>query len=148
MQIVPSWRPRQAAVAAALFLVLSAIPAAALDLFAQHEVTVQLATRDGKPMADVEVRVFAPGRPDRPAVVGRTDHSGRFEFSADADGFWSAEAKSGKEIVRVMVRVGDSGGPANQQPPSLFWAIGGLVALLILAFGFRFARARARRPPR
>ena len=36
-------------------------PAVALDLFARHQVSVEFATADGKPLADAEVRVFAPG---------------------------------------------------------------------------------------
>ena len=69
-------------------------PAAALDLFARHQVTVQFATPDGKPMADAEVRVFAPGKTGTPTLTGRTDSSGKFEFSADQDGFWRAEARA------------------------------------------------------
>src|SRR5215218_6444446 len=37
-------------------------PAAAIDLFARHLVSVEFATADGKPLADAEVRVFAPGK--------------------------------------------------------------------------------------
>ena len=40
-------------------------PAAAFDLFAMHEVTVQFAAADGKPMAEAEVKVYA----DRKSVV-------------------------------------------------------------------------------
>src|SRR5208282_2688665 len=106
MQSVLSCRLRQAARAAALVAVLWSVPAAALDLFAQHTVTVQFATADGKPMADAEVRVFAPGRPSRPVLTGRTDSAGKFEFSANTDGLWSAEARGGSEIARATVRVG------------------------------------------
>jgi len=121
--------------------------AAAFDLFARHQVTVQLATKDGKPMANAEVRVFAPGEPNRPALTGRTDGGGQFEFGADKDGFWSAEARNGDEVARVMVRVG---GQQQQQeePLSPYWIMGGLLLLLVLAFGFRIARARARRHKR
>ena len=88
---------RRSAVAVLLLLWLgmAATPAAAFDLFARHQVTVQFATQDGKPMANAEVRVFAPGEPNRPALTGRTDSAGKFEFPADKDGFWSAEARSG-----------------------------------------------------
>ena len=68
-------------------------PAGALDLFATHEVTTQFATPDGKPMANAEVRVFAPGDPNKVALTGRTDADGKFVFDADRDGFWSAEAR-------------------------------------------------------
>jgi hypothetical protein len=145
MQNVRSRRFGQAALAAALLLALAAMPAAALDLFARHQVSVQFATPDGKPMADAEVRVYAPGQADRPAVTGHTDSAGKFEFSANDDGFWTAEARGGGEIARVMVRVG-SGTPAQQsEPPSPYWLVGGLFLLLVLAFGVRIIRIRARR---
>jgi hypothetical protein len=133
MQSVLSSRLRQAGLAAALLALLgplSAIgPAAAQSLFAR-QVTVQFATADGKPIADAEVRVFAPGRPSQPALT------------ADSDGLWSAEAHSGSEIARVTVRVG---GAKESEPLSPAWLIGGLLLLLILAFAFRMARARSRR---
>lgn len=134
----------RAAALVALLLMPWPRPAAALDLFARHEVTVHFATEDGKPLADAEVRVFAPGRPDRPALTGHTDASGKFEFAANEDGFWRAEARSGGEIARVSVRVGDAG---RKKPLSPFWVVGGLAVLLILAFAYRIARARSRRPP-
>src|SRR5439155_9210051 len=89
MQSVSSWCLSQAARAAAslamLWIVCSG-PALALDLFARHQVTVQFATSTGKPMAHAEVRVFAPGEPNRPALTGRTDSDGKFEFAANEDG--------------------------------------------------------------
>jgi hypothetical protein len=147
MQSVLSSRLGQAALAALLMLCLMSAPGAAQDLFARHNVTVQLATRDGKPMADAEVKVFAPGKTSQPALVGRSDSQGKFEFPANEDGFWSVEARSGDEIARVMVRVGVGDG-GDQEPLSPFWLIGGLLVLLILAFGYRAVRARSRRPPR
>jgi hypothetical protein len=135
------------ALALAAMLMLTPQPAGALDLFARHEVNVQFATPDGTPMADAEVRVFAPGKPDKPALTGRTDKNGRFEFPASTDGFWNAEARSGKEIARVTIRIGGSSQAWNA-PVSPYWILGGLFLLLILAFAFRVMRARARRPPR
>lgn len=123
-------------------MALWSVPATALDLFAQHTVTVQFATSDGKAMADAEVSVFAPGQPGRPALTGRTDSAGKFEFSADSDGMWSAEAHSASEVARVTIRVGDK---EQSEPLSPLWAIGGLLLLLILALGYRVARARSRR---
>jgi hypothetical protein len=127
-------------------LALWSMPAAAVDLFARHTVTVQFATSDGKPIADAEVRVFAPGEPGHPALTGRTDSTGKFEFTANTDGLWSAEAHAGSEIARVIVRVG--GGTEESEPLSPFWVIGGLLLLLVLAFAYRVARARSRAPPR
>ena len=144
MQNVRLWRLGQAAVAAALLLALPAGPAAALDLFARHEVTVRFATPEGKPLAGAEVRVFAPGQTGQPTLTGRTDKDGRFEFPAGRDGFWSAEARAGGEIARVVVRVG--GASENKAKPlSPYWVLGGLFLLLVLAFAFRILRIRARR---
>jgi hypothetical protein len=144
MQSVPSSRFGQAGLAAALLALLWSMPAAALDLFALHTVTVQFATADGKPMADAEVRVFAPGRPSQPALTGRTDSLGKFEFSANTDGMWSAEARGGSEIARVMIRVGPT---EESEPLSPYWVVAGLLLLLILAFGYRLARRRSRTRP-
>jgi hypothetical protein len=148
MQSVLSLRLGQAGLAAALLMLLWLLsatePAAAQSLFARHQVTVEFATADGKPIADAEVRVFAPGRPSQPAQTGRTDSAGKFEFAAETDGLWSAEARSGGEIARVTVRVG---GREETEPLSPAWLVGGLLLLLILAFAFRVARARSRRPP-
>ena len=146
MQSLFSFARRHAVVTAMLLATLSMSigPAAGFDLFAQHQVTVQFATQNGKPLANAEVRVFAPGQPNRPALTGHTDSEGKFEFGADRDGFWSAEARSGDEIARVMIRVG-SNEPQKDEPLSPYWVIGGLVLLLILAFCFRNLRTRARR---
>ena len=145
MHSVLSWRLGRAVLAAA-FLAMLAPAAGALDLLAPHEVTLQFAHPDGKPMAGAEVRVFAPGRRGQPTLTGHTDSAGKFEFPADEDGFWSAEARSADEISRVMVRVGGGGDGKQAEPLSPFWVIGGLCLLLILAFAYRVARARARRP--
>jgi hypothetical protein len=144
MQSVLSSRFGQAGLAAILLAALWSAPAMALDLFARHTVTAQFATSDGKPMADAEVRVFAPGQPSHPALTGRTDSAGKFEFSADADGLWSAEAHGPSEIARVMVRVGPT---EESEPLSPYWVVGGLLLLLILAFGYRVARRRSRTRP-
>ena len=128
-----------------LLLLLWPWPAPAIDLFARHQVTVQFATADGTALADAEVRVFAPGKPGRPVLTGRTDKNGKFEFAANEDGFWTTEARSGSEIARATVRVGTPG-QQQQEPISPWWLVGGLLVLLILAFALRIARARSRRP--
>jgi nickel transport protein len=125
-------------VAALYFLVAS--PAGAFDLFATHEVTAQFATPDGKPMANAEVRAFAPGDPNSPAMTGRTDAEGKFRFSTDRDGFWSAEAHSADYVARVMIRVGGEQQSQNWLPPVL--VIGFLVVMLALAIWYRLLRAR------
>ena len=123
---------------------MPASPADALDLFATHEVTTQFATPDGKPMANAEVRVFAPGDPSKVALTGRTDADGKFVFGTDRDGFWSAEAHSGDYVARVMIRVGGEAEPHNRLSP--FLLIGFLVALLGIAIWYRLLRARVRGP--
>jgi hypothetical protein len=140
-------RRQAAAVIAVLFaMILGAIPATAFDLFARHEVTVQFATADGKAMANAEVRVFAPGEPNRPALTGHTDSEGKFQFGADRDGWWSAQARLGDEIARATVRVG--GQEQKEEPLSPYWLIGGLAVLLVIAVGLRMLRARNRRRPK
>lgn len=119
-------------------------PAGALDLFATHEVTTQFATPDGKPMANAEVRVFAPDDPSKVALTGRTDADGKFAFDADRDGIWSAEARSSDYVARVMIRVGGEAEP--HKGPSPFLIIGFLVVLLGIAIWYRLLRARARGP--
>jgi len=142
-QSVCSWRFGQAAVLAIAIFAATAGPAAAFDLFAKHEVTVEFATRDGKPMANAEVRVFAPGKTDKPTLTGTTDKDGKFEFPADVDGFWAAEAHTGDEIAHVSIKVG--GSTEQKEPISPAWVIGGLFLLLIIAFGYRVARIRMAR---
>jgi hypothetical protein len=117
----------------------------ALDLFARHEVTAQFATHDGKPMADAEVRVFAPDDPARPVLTGHTDKAGKFVFPADRDGFWSAEARSGGEIARVMIRVGGRAAAQGYALVSPFVVLGVLAVLLVVAFWYRLLRLRGRR---
>lgn len=130
-----------------LFLATALVPApsAAFNLFATHEVTVQFATHDGKPMGNAEVQVFAPGDAKAPVITGRTDAEGKFVFDADQDGFWSAEAKGADQVARVMIRVGGE----SQQPQgriSPFLVIGVLAVFLALAIWYRLLRARRRRP--
>jgi nickel transport protein len=132
---------------ALLALLLCKSPAAALDLFATHEVSVQFATQDGKPMADAEVKVFAPGDLTHPVKTGRTDTDGKFQFGTDRDGLWTAEARSGSEVARATVKVGGSAA-ADPGPVSPYFIIGLLGVLLVMALWVRFLRARARRPRR
>ena len=143
MQSVRSLCLRQAALAVALLALAVPGPALGFDLFARHQVTVQFATSDGKPMANAEVRVFAPGGPNRPALTGKTDSDGKFEFGAARDGFWSAEARDGTEVARASVRVG---GQQQSEPLSPYWLLGLLLVLLVVAVWYRLLRARARRP--
>jgi hypothetical protein len=121
------------------------VPAHAFDLFAAHQVTAQFATASGRPMADAAVRVFAPGDLKTPVETGRTDAQGKFEFGADRDGMWMAEARTKTEVARVMIKVGP-GGPQEQQPRvPPYLVIGGLMVLLALAWWYRIARGRTRR---
>jgi hypothetical protein len=127
-----------------LVLALAARPAAAFDLFARHQVSVEFATADGKPLANADVRVFAPRKPNSPALTGRTDGNGKFEFPADKDGFWTAEARGAdNEIARVSVRVGGPGQQRELMSPA--WLIGGLLVGLDVALGVRVALIRRRR---
>ena len=126
-------------------LLLAPSSSVAFDLFATHEVTVQFATQDGKPLANAEVQVFAPGDAKTAVITGRTDAEGKFVFAADQDGFWSAEAKGADQLARVMIRVGGES-QTSQSRISPFLVIGVLAILLALAIWYRLLRARNRRP--
>jgi uncharacterized protein DUF4198 len=130
------------AAAAVAVLLLGPLPAAAFDLFATHEVTVQFTGADGKPLAGAEVRVFAPGDMARVVKTGKTDKDGKFEFGTDRDGLWTAEAHVAGEVARATVRVGGSGGDNGGLRP--FLVLGTLFVLLLVAVWYRFLRARRR----
>jgi len=115
-------------------------------LFATHEVTTQFATQDGKPLANAEVQVFAPGDPKTPVITGRTNTEGKFVFEADRDGFWSAEAHAADQVARVMIRVGGET-PQSESRISPFLVFGVLAILLAIAIWYRLLRGRSRRPP-
>ena len=116
-------------------------PAAALDLFATHEVTVQFATPDGKPMADADVNVYAPGDATHVVKTGKTDKDGKFQFGTDRDGLWTAEARDAGEVARATIRVG---GDQPQERVSPYFIVGALGVLLVIAVWYRWLRARAR----
>ncbi len=105
---------------------------------------MQFATQDGKPMANAEVRVFAPGDPTHPVKTGHTDKEGKFAFGTDRDGLWTAEARNGTEVARATVKVG-SGSADDQGEMSPYVIVGLLAVLLVVAVWFRFLRARSRR---
>ncbi|HXC26635.1 MAG TPA: hypothetical protein VNV38_01675 [Stellaceae bacterium] len=130
-------------------LVLAALalcnsPAGAFDLFATHEVTVQFATATGQPLADAEVKVFAPGDLTHPVQTGKTDEHGKFQFGTDRDGLWTAQAEGQGEVARATVRVGGSANDDQQSHLSPIIVIGGLLVLLVMAVWYRFLRARTR----
>jgi nickel transport protein len=131
-------------VASGALLLLALSPSAAFGLFGTREVTVQFATQDGKPLANAEVRVFAPGDAKNPAATGRTDSEGKFVFEADNDGFWSAEAHGADQVARLMIRVGGDSQPQTLFSP--FLIIGVLGVLAGVAVWYRLLRARTRRP--
>jgi hypothetical protein len=136
---------RFASIAVLILTTLAPVPSAAFNLFSTHDVTVQFATQDGKPLANAEVQVFAPGEPKTPVITGRTDAEGKFVFEADQDGFWSAEAKGADQVARLMIRVGGES-QQSQSRISPFLVIGVLAILLALAIWYRLLRARNRRP--
>lgn len=144
-------RRRQASLAAVLVCVavlLASGPAGAFDMFGTRSVDVQFATQDGKPMADAEVRVYAPGDPGKVAVTGRTDKDGKFNFEADREGLWTAETRNAAEIARATVRVGSGDEGKESWAQSPYFLLGLLGALLALAVVFRVLRGRSRARPR
>jgi hypothetical protein len=137
---------RKFAFAAVFALAAATSPVFAFNLFATHEVTTQFATQDGKPLANAEVQVFAPGDPKTPVITGHTDAEGKFVFEADRDGFWSAEAHAADQVARVMIRVGGET-PQSESRISPFLMFGVLAILLAVAIWYRLLRRRSRRPP-
>ena len=79
-------------------------------------------------------------------MTGRTDSSGKYTFTADQDGFWSAEAKRGDEIARVSIKVGGKESTAARISPYLL--LGLLVMMLGIVVWYRVLRARRYRPRR
>jgi hypothetical protein len=73
----------------------------------------------------------------------RTDKDGKFDFAADRDGMWTAEARTGGEIARATIRVGGAGDDQSGGV-SPYLLIGGLGLLLLMAVGYHFLRARSR----
>ena len=126
-------------------LALCNSPAGALDLFATHEVSVQFATAGGQPMADADVKVFAPGDLTHPVQTGKTDKDGKFEFGTDRDGMWTAQAEAHGEVARATIRVGGAASARPQRRFSPIIVIGGLLVLLMIAAWYRFLRARSGR---
>jgi hypothetical protein len=122
---------------------LAPSPGEAFSLFGTREVTTQFATQDGKPLANADVRVFAPGDSKNPALTGHTDAAGKFVFEADQDGFWSAEARGADQVARVMIRVGGEAQPQTAFSP--FLIIGVLAVFAAIAIWYRLLRARTRR---
>ncbi|HEX3884925.1 MAG TPA: DUF4198 domain-containing protein [Stellaceae bacterium] len=144
-------RRRQASLAAVLLCVamlLAPGPARAFTLFGTHTVDVQFATQDGKPMADAEVKVYAPGEPGKVAVTGRTDKDGKFTFETDREGLWTAEARNAAEVARATVRVAGDDPGKESWAQSPYFLLGLLGVLLGLAVWFRVLRARSRARPR
>lgn len=150
LRLVPrpaSWR--LAVLIAAGLCLFAGPPARAFDLsglFGGHRVTAHFATPEGKPIADAEVRVFAPGQPDKPVLTGHTDAAGKFAFTADRDGFWTAEARTKTEVARVIIRVPQPARPGRSRI-SPYLLFGGVALLLVLAGWYRARRVRRRRPP-
>ena len=138
-------------VAMALLLAMAAgcllaeSPAFGFNPFATHEVTAQFATSAGEPLANAAVRVFAPGDLKTPVETGHTDAQGKFVFDADSDGMWTAEASTGTEVARLMIRVG-AGSPQQQQtrlPPMV--VIGAIILLGVMGWWFLLLGSRGRR---
>ena len=118
-------------------------PAAALDLFARHQVSVEFATADGKPLADAEVRVFAPGKPNVPVLTGRTDKAGKFAVPGRRGRVLDRRGAR-RERDRPRHGAGRRAGPARELI-SPEWLIGGLLLGLCVALAVRVVLIRRRR---
>ena len=71
-------------------------------------VAVEFRFTDGTTMALADAMAFAPGHPNEPSVIGRTDEHGRFSFFPDQDGDWTVEVHDGDtHVARAVVTVSD-----------------------------------------
>jgi len=80
-------------------------------------VEVQALFDTGKPMAEAQVAVFAPGQPETPWQTGLTDEAGHFRFSPDPDqaGNWEVQVRQaghGSMATIAVGAVGAAGGGA------------------------------------
>jgi hypothetical protein len=75
-------------------------------VLATGAVAVEFRFTDGSAMGFADAVAYAPGRPDEPAVAGRTDSQGRFALYPDQDGDWTVEAHdSSDHVARAIVHV-------------------------------------------
>ncbi len=96
----------------ALLLCCAAAPALAhgveTRILTTGAVAVEFRFTDGSAMGFADAVAYAPGRPEEPAVAGRTDAQGRFALYPDQDGDWTVEAHdSSDHVARARVRVAD-----------------------------------------
>jgi len=74
-------------------------------------VEVQALFDTGKPMAEAQVAVFAPGQPETPWQTGLTDEAGNFRFSPDPDqvGNWEVQVRQAGHGSMATIAVGAAG---------------------------------------
>jgi hypothetical protein len=94
----------------AAILLLATAPALAhgveTRVLTQGAVTAEFRFTDGTVMADADALAFAPGKPDRPALTGRTDAEGRFSLFPDRDGDWAVEVHDAEgHVARTVISV-------------------------------------------
>lgn len=67
--------------------------------------SVQASYTSGQPMAEAQVIVYSPEKPDEPWTTGQTNEQGEFEFSPDTQGNWEVVIRQAGHGTSVNVPV-------------------------------------------
>jgi nickel transport protein len=98
-------------------------------------VGVRAAYDDGTPVSFSEARVFAPGAPEKPALVGTTDRHGCFLFRPDTNGVWKVTVDDGMGHVATEELRFEGQAVAGEQEPRRMSRRDGVITGLALIFG-------------
>ncbi|URR35422.1 DUF4198 domain-containing protein [Thermosynechococcus sp. HN-54] len=94
-----------------LGLVVPKALAHGVDLRYQPQQVIRITARydSGQPMADARVQVFAPDRPQTPAMTGTTNAQGEFQFVPDRPGQWQVQVRQAGHGGLLTIPVATSG---------------------------------------
>ncbi|MGD1949108.1 MAG: carboxypeptidase-like regulatory domain-containing protein [Leptolyngbyaceae cyanobacterium] len=67
--------------------------------------SVQASYTSGQPMAEAQVIVYSPEKPDEPWTTGQTSEQGEFEFNPDTQGNWEVVIRQAGHGTSVSVPV-------------------------------------------
>lgn len=85
---------------------------------ARPGIVVEIYYADGETMPFAEVAAYAPGSPEAPFAVGRTDREGRFAFAPNAPGNWRIEGRDHEgHKVTLGVPVAQDGAVSKTSKP-------------------------------
>ena len=78
----------------------------------EHAVTVRVNYETGQPLADAQVSVYSPAKPDMPWTTGMTNASGAFEFTPTSaePGNWEVVVRNAGHGEVVTIPIGTNSG--------------------------------------